>query len=245
MTVEDAQGCLVDTSIRVAAIQVFDIEFGIFQPNCSNNDDGVINVNLIRSGQAPLTFDWNNGSSNQSLVSIGAGDYQLTITDGTGCSYVSDTIQMEAPLPFNLVVDAVGTIDCFGDSTGFIELTLEGGMEPYSIIWPSLGVQTDDVYNLEAGNYRVIIRDGNNCPIDTTFTLEQPPLLTAETEIEVAGVCEESIANRLIGSATGGVAPYSYTWNNGQNGPIIDQPETGDYNLFVEDSQGCVDSVVS
>ena len=245
VTVVDALGCEVDTSISLGAPQVFEIEFGVFQPNCAVNDDGVINVNLIQAGQAPLDFKWNNGRDNQSLVGIGTGEYVLTVTDGVGCNFISDTIIMESPSKFELKVDGVGEINCYGESTGFIELTIEGGVPPYTTLWPDFGLRSEDIFNLPAGDYRVVIRDANDCPIDTTFVIAQPPELIANSFIEVAGVCDEAIANRLIGSATGGIPPYQFSWNNEGKGAIIELPETGDYALYVEDNNGCQDSIPS
>ena len=245
VTVEDAEGCLIDTAIVVDARQVFDVEFSVFQPNCYNSPDGVINVNLLESGQAPLSFLWNNGQQQQSLVGTPAGAYQLTVTDGLGCQFISDTFLLENPQPIQLIVDGAGAINCFGDSTAFIEARVEGGISPYTVQWPDLNVMGASVYNLPAGDYRLLIQDANECPLDTIFRFLQPTPLQARATVDVSGICEDALVNRLVGSATGGATPYVFSWNNGSQNSIIDQPQTGDYTLIVEDQNSCTDTVRS
>lgn len=245
VTVEDAQGCVLDTMVEVTAPQVFDVGLSVFQPNCANSDDGVINVNLLKSGQPPLTFEWNNGVSTQSLVGISDGFYQLTITDGMGCTYLSDTVMIENPTPLSLEVSAFGEIACFGDSTGFIESIISGGIPPYRINWPKLNTTSTNVYNLPAGNYRLVIQDDQDCPLDTTFQFTQPGPLNTLAKVDVSGICDDATVNRLIGSAAGGVTPYAYLWNNGQTTPILERPQTGDYTLIVSDANNCVDTLSS
>ena len=243
VTVTDAQGCRKDSVFMVDAPQVFSVEFAVFQPSCFNSRDGVINVNLLSSGEAPLVFRWSTGGNSQSLVGIREGDYNLTITDGLGCFFVSDTLTITNPTPLRLHVDGIGTINCFNDSTGFIETSITGGAAPYDYDWVGIDSNTDDLYNLQAGNYRLLIRDDNDCPIDTTFILTQPNELRASVEIEAGDICIATSANRISSQVNGGVAPYSYTWTNGSTESQLLNIPSGDYGLFVEDENGCTDTI--
>ncbi len=245
VTVVDAQGCRLDTAIQVEAPQVFDVEFAVFQPSCFGSDDGVINVNLLQSGEAPLAFRWSTGGVNQSLVGIAEGAYVLTVTDGLGCHYISDTINIENPPPLRLSVDGIGTINCFDDSTGFIETTTTGGAPPYNYNWIGLEASSDDLFELPAGDYRLLIRDANDCPIDTTFRLTQPEELKARVEVDAGDICIATSANRLSSTVTGGVKPYFFTWSNGSTAEDLVDIASGDYNLLVSDDNGCTDTVPS
>ena len=245
VVIEDAQGCILDTVLSVEAPQVFEVELGLRSPSCFAGNDGVLNVNLLQAGPAPLSFQWSNGSTSQSLVGIPAGAYVLSVTDGDQCAFVSDTLVISDPPRLELQVDGVGEIRCFGDSTGFIEVSFNGGVEPYQVNWNGMPQQREDLFDLPAGAYRLQMEDANECPVDTTFQLRQPRELVAEVDIQTGGVCEQSTADRLVGLGRGGVGPYNYSWNNGIAEPVISQPETGDYELYLEDANGCTDTLES
>jgi hypothetical protein len=46
--------------------------------------NGVININV--NGTSPFTYLWNNGSPAEDLNGIVSGNYNVLITDATGCS---------------------------------------------------------------------------------------------------------------------------------------------------------------
>ena len=53
--------------------------------NESAPGNGSIQV-TVQGGTGNYQFLWNNGSTNQDLLSVAAGTYDLTVTDGNGCS---------------------------------------------------------------------------------------------------------------------------------------------------------------
>ena len=64
-----------------------DIDLLIEQTNisCFGYDDGSIILNAI-GGTPPYQYLWGNGSTNQSIISLPAGDYPFSVTDANGCS---------------------------------------------------------------------------------------------------------------------------------------------------------------
>lgn len=48
-------------------------------------NDGTIVVTPSQ-GQAPFTYDWSNGGTNNGITGLDSGDYTVTITDANGCS---------------------------------------------------------------------------------------------------------------------------------------------------------------
>ncbi len=57
---------------------------------------------IITGGTAPFQYEWNNGSSNEMLIDVSAGNYAVTVTDSNGC-IVSDKTIMENSRPTNAV----------------------------------------------------------------------------------------------------------------------------------------------
>lgn len=245
VTVEDAQGCLLDTMVTVTAPQAFNLNFGISQPSCYQSTDGIIQVNFLKSGTPPFTYQWSNGSTTKDLANLSQGDYVLSLTDTRGCRLVTDTIAIRNPPPLELSSVTLGQIACRNDSTGFIEVDLRGGTPPYRYNWVNLNKQTAAIYNLPGGNYRLVIQDKNNCPIDTVFRLTEPTELIADVEVRISGECDAQYSNQLRARVSGGRAPYLFEWSNGATDSILVNVPAGDYTLKVQDANGCIKEVSS
>ncbi len=239
VTITDGQGCIYDTTITVVAPQVFDIELASQQPTCAGVADGLIDVLVLASGTPPVFFNWNDGTQQADRNNLGPGNYQLTVTDIGGCRFVTETITMNSPSPLVLKIEALGEITCFGDSSAFVEINIVGGTPPYSYQWVNLGLDTEDVYNLPAGEYRLIVLDLNNCPIDTSFIFESPLPLEATVELDAGLLCDPESADTLSAVINGGTMPYHYSWSNGATSAILYDAAPGDYILTITDDNGC------
>ena len=123
-------------------------------------------------------------------LDLSDGEYSVTISDAEGCSFEPPPINIQSPPNLELGLEGIGEINCFGDSTGFIEVTVRGGTPPYSYNWVGQNNTRDDLFNIPAGSYRLLVQDFNSCPIDTTFVLPQPPLLVANIGVQADDICE-------------------------------------------------------
>ncbi len=239
VTITDGEGCIYDTVVNVTAPQVFNVAVASDSPSCFGVDDGFIDPFVVYGGQSGFSFLWNDNSTNDERTELGPGSYYFTITDEDGCAFQSDTVELSYPTALNLAVEEVGAIRCNGDSTGYIELGLSGGTPPYDINWIGLGAQTEDVADLPAGQYRVLIFDDNDCPIDTTFVLTQPNRLGADIEVTSGLLCDPLAIDTVMATGFGGTPPYEYSWSNGAEGPMISGIPSGEYSMTITDANGC------
>jgi len=226
----DGRGCSYDTTIVLSAVQVFDVQKNILAPACHNGIDGLIDVTLTQAGQEPFDFRWSNGSDDEDLIGVSPDDYTLTITDALGCRYISPPITVPNPAPLQMTVIGMGTVLCHDDSSGYIEVAINGGTSPYSN--PSL-------YDIPAGSYFLQATDARGCPIDTTILLPAPPPLNVQVGLSPSGNCESLIVTRLQANVSGGIQPYRYIWSNGDTTAIIMNAAPGDYALTVTDANHC------
>ena len=92
------------------------------------------------------------------LISLSCGNSTDPTDDGE-----------QEPLELTFVVVHVTS---YGASDGAIDLTVTGGMPPYSFLW-SNGETTEDIQNLSAGRYTVTVRDtaGDSAVSYTHLTL--------------------------------------------------------------------------
>ena len=243
VTIQDSRGCLYDTVIALNAPQEFNVDFSILPPSCHNSSDGVINPVILSGGTPPLQYNWSDGSNAAGLFGVGPGDYALTITDERGCRFASDTLLLESPPPLSVEVVGLGQINCKGDSTGFVELSVAGGVTPYTYNWLNLDAAGNAAFNLTAGAYTVQVLDANNCPADLRVQIPEPPELLVTIDIETSDLCKGGGPNKVTAQISGGVSPYTYQWSTGDQDTVITDIASGDYELTVEDANACVEVV--
>ena len=70
---------------------------------------------------------------------------------------------------------------CPGADDGGIGLTLLGGTvaDTFLVTWTSgdFGIMTEDLENVTAGTYEVVVMDDNDCVLDSMFTIDAPEAL--------------------------------------------------------------------
>jgi gliding motility-associated-like protein len=251
VTVTDANGCQITSSITLTqpvsltsslAPSVYAGGFNV--SGCV--PDGEIDLS-VAGGSPGYTYLWSNGSTSQDLTSLPAGTYTVTVTDINGCQTISN-ITLTQPGDLTETISATtfpsGTnISCFGASDGNIDLTPAGGTPGYTYLW-SNGATSQDLNNVPAGTYGVIITDQNGCQISSSITLTQPPALSQSitafiyqsgTNISCFGLSNGSVDLTIFGGNPG----YNYVWNNGATTQDLTAVPFGPYNVTVTDVNGC------
>jgi hypothetical protein len=130
--------------------------------SCNELQDGSISV-LGSGGNGNYTYDFGSGFVSSGLLSgLGAGTYSVTIQDGTGCSGTA-TATLNQPLAINVFSYVV---DENVASDGEINITVSGGVPPYTYSWTGpLGYTStnEDIGGLVSGNYTLSVLDDNGC----------------------------------------------------------------------------------
>jgi 6-phosphogluconolactonase (cycloisomerase 2 family) len=97
-----------------------------------------------------------------------SGTYNENIISGAGCT-IAYTINLTVLPP----VEATETItDDNGSGNGAIDLSVLGGMSPYTFEWSNNGT-TEDISNLIIGTYTVTITDAIGCTATYVFVVDQ------------------------------------------------------------------------
>ncbi|MFK7807210.1 MAG: T9SS type A sorting domain-containing protein [Saprospiraceae bacterium] len=209
--------------------------------NASCSEGGFIEIE-IDGGTAPYSYAWNSGMNTQNIFNIGAGEYICTVTDAEGCTFTTTPIVIGTDgTDLNWVSTERQTIACFGGDDGTIDITIAGTATPFTYAWNN-GADTEDLENLSPGLYSCTITDTEGCSITlSNIALTGPAEALSETDPSSSnpscfGLTDGSI---LIG-ISGGVTPYEYMWNNGNdNNNILTNIGAGDYNCTITDANGC------
>jgi hypothetical protein len=162
---------------------------------------------------APVGYVTNNTDCNDSNLAVNPVAAEVcTNTIDDNCN----TLINENCCTLSLSAVTVNTT-CTGLSTGSIDLTVSGATAP-TYVW-SNGATTQDIANLSAGNYSVIVTD-NGCTQNGSYTVgNNNQVQAAPTSINgPAGVCRNSTGNVFTTPAVVGATAYQWTLPTGASG---------------------------
>lgn len=242
--ITDTNGCQLSLSLSINEPAVISSSFTSINPVCKGISNGQIDL-TVSGGIMPYSYMWSNGSGNEDLTNIAAGNYHVTFTDANGCKD-SLTVSITEPQQLLNIIKNLSGIKCFGDANAGIDIEVNGGISPYIFSW-SNGATTQNLNNLTNGMYVLQMTDSNGCQlIDTTLILQPDSLQLSLYSPLQFNSHNISFANGTDGSvdltASGGTAPYSYLWSNNSNTEDIYNTAAGQYNVIVTDSNGCISS---
>ena len=202
--------------------------------SCYGGNDGSLEL-TVSGGVAPFTFNWTGGIGNTgNPTGLSTGSYNVTITDANGCS-TSTGANVNQPQELSLSITPTN-IGC-NMTTGSATANVGGGTFPYSYAW-SNGQTTQTATNLAAGTYEVIVTDANGCVISLTTTVDEITGLTVNIGSSNVS-CHGGNDGGATANVSGGQAPFTYAWSNGQSSETITNLEPGNYSVTVMDFNGC------
>ena len=217
----------VDMAIEINKFSL-DISSGV---TCQSNS-GQIEVEIV-GGTAPYTTQWSNGATDLILSDLSVGHYDLTVVDASGCQ-LDTSIVIEEVIPTQFE-GTVQNVTCNGAANGAIDVTVLDGTPGFTFEWDN-GMMTEDISGLVAGTYRLKITNGNGCSVWGSYTVEQSASLVAELEVIQPTADEDGEIDLTV---SGGVAPYTYTWANGETSEDLFNVTAGFYEVTVMDANGC------
>jgi gliding motility-associated-like protein len=244
VTVTDQNGCTFDTSLVINEPPGFSgISTSMVNSNCGK-PDGSATVTNVSGATPPYNYLWQNAQTNSTATGLTNGNFCVTISDNNNCDTVVCVLVGYNPPPTASVTgtNALCKDSCNGTATA----SAIGGTTPgtYSYLW-NFGDSAQTVSGLCAGNYSVIVNDGNNCSDTAYVTIVEPTYvvvsLPADTTICVSGTVS------MKASASGGTSPYTYQWSNSAwsgAGTHSDNPNVNTcYSVTATDKNGCISNV--
>ncbi|MDA3822340.1 MAG: gliding motility-associated C-terminal domain-containing protein, partial [Bacteroidales bacterium] len=204
--------------------------------DCFGGTDGELEV-FTRSGSPPFSYEWSNGSSQKTAITLPAGEHYVKVTDKNGCQTLSGTAIFEYA-KLEIASSTLIHPECFGDATGSITCVIKGGKPPYNYSW-SNGGGAAGIASLIAGEYTLTVIDQNGCSLTRTYTIKQPTELRAYVNNKVDVLCNGKNSGSIMVNVSGGVPNYDYFWSNGGISKDLDSLVAGEYLLTVVDKNNC------
>lgn len=230
--ITDSLGCEVEGMVEIMEPAVLEVVAFGQDGNCGGNASAIADV---AGGVSPYTYLWSTGETTKVINDLLPGNYSVTVTDTNGCTDSGETNVVVNNTGIDIEVDKVN-VSCFGESDGSIGIAITSGTPPYEIEWSNNATGTF-LDNLPEGTYNVQVTDAAGCVYLRTITIESP----APISINVATSSSDPTLEdgTATANASGGVPPYSYLWNTGDQGPVARDLAAGTYEVTVTDANGC------
>ncbi len=215
---------------------------------CYADSNGSVDV-MVSGGTPGFSYDWIGStgytSNTEDISNLFPGTYSLTVTDTMGCQQTTVADVVESPA-ITITIDSLNNVLCNGGTNGAIYITMAGGTPGYSYSWSDttgFSSSYEDLWNLPAGQYFLLVTDTIGCQKTDTMIISEPPVLMVVDSVypvSCLGLFDGAI-NLMV---SGGISPYSFNWT-GSNGfsattDSVSGLEVGNYNYTVTDVNGCM-----
>ncbi len=213
--------------------------------SCFGANDGAA-IATPSGGVGNFAYLWSDTQVTQEASNLGPGQFDVTVTDGNGCTITGGVFVTEPP---DVGIDLLGVVDllCNGIPSGEIDVAGVGGRPGY--MYSADGnnfVPASPLTGLPAGDYWVKVKDSAGC-VDSVFaTISQPPQLIvaaepADTTLELGFTVDISTITAPAGR------PVTFEWTPplGLNDATIAEPtitaiSNQIYIVKITDQDGCM-----
>ncbi|MGM0572967.1 MAG: Ig-like domain-containing protein, partial [Bacteroidota bacterium] len=197
------------------------------------------NVIAVTNGNQ-IEVDWSG---------VAPGQYEVCVEPENDCGPGTEQCIQLVVSDIELTAEAFD-VACFGENNGFIDLTIDGGIPPYSFDWtkegdPEYSANVQSPGGLSTGTYNVTVTDANGCIGTTSATITEP-----DEDLIVTGVVTDEdpsgAANGAIElTVSGGTGSYTFQWTKEDDPEFSETTQNisgltgGVYRVVVTDDNGC------
>ena len=222
-------------------------------PWSSSCTQGNGSIDLTAQGNAgPFTYNWSNGQTTEDIDHLCAGTFTVTVTNIFGCTRVLignvyDCNQFVPPLVITNPI--ITPISAVGASDGAIDISASGGFGNLYYKWTNQAngqvvATTQDVSNLPAGVYCVLVTGGCNQGVSACFTIVACSTIYWGVNSEVKNACDctgcwfcdaPCRGGSITPNITSPIGPKKYIWSTGETSASIKNLLAGSYAVTLTD----------
>ena len=199
-------------------------------------------LKIVASGNW-AEYAWSNGSTDSFIYASESGEYRVNLKDSVGCE-ISDSFYFVNPGVVSVDVLSVDSVTCYGLGDGSVTTESSGGFQPYTYSWNDpLNQSASNAENLSDGTYQLIVSDKYGCSDSISVEVYEPDELVNFASTVRNIKCHNDSNGMISVEMRGGTKPYTFIWNNNRTTSTeIKNLAAGDYQLIVEDKNGCKDT---
>ena len=237
LTITDDNGCILLGSAIISNQGDPSIIVSSTATSCFGSADGTASAVAI-GGISPYNYIWDDPSNQTSSTAtgLGGGSYLVQVTDDVGC-IAFESVTITEPLELINIITIINT-SC-GMNNGLAISNIQGGTQPYTILWDDPSSQTSPTaVNLAPGTYSISIIDANNCSTTDSISITNSDSLVVHVDVTHES-CENEADGSISTFVSQGTSPYQYLWSTGDTTSILANLSAGEYTLNISDSLAC------
>ncbi|CAA6828953.1 MAG: internalin, putative [uncultured Aureispira sp.] len=245
ITVTDNGTCSTTVGVSIGAPSVLTASLNSSSDVvCFGSATGTADVSSV--GGTPA-YSYNIGAGSQTsglFTGLTANNYIVTVTDMNNCMSTIPLVIAEPTSALGATVTSAVDPTCNGTTDGSLSVGATGGTAPYSYNIGSGGQFSNAFTGLSSGAYTLSVTDGNGCMTTTSVSLVNPSLIASNVSVSsnyngAQISCNGASDGAIIAAATGGTGALTYTWSNGQTGPLVTNLSATAYTVTITDANGC------
>lgn len=246
LTVTDFNGCVGNFTYTLTQPAAgLNLTLNGVNVKCFGESTGSV-TSTITGGTQPYTYLWSNGAVTSNISNVPAATYDLTVTDNVGCTVNASQI-ISQPLAPLALTSVITNVDCNGNNSGAVDLSVTGGTAPYTYQWSNsasiiLNTFVQDISAQYADSYTALVTDANQCQASLLSTITESASPLAITGVVNDVNCFGVNDGAIDITVTGGTTNYSYSWSNGALTEDVSAIIAGNYTVTVTDFNGCTNS---
>lgn len=208
--------------------------------SCFKASDGTAEAQAT-GGAGPYSYSWNTFPPQSTAIAtgLGAGVYDVTVTDVNGCNSVS-SVTVSEPGSISITANATD-VSCNSFTDGTATAAAVGGTGSLSYIWSTSPNQnTATATGLAPGSYSVTATDANGCVKIEFVSVSEPSAITLSTATTATN-CNAAADGTATITPSGGTTPFTYNWDSAptQSTATATGLAAGSYNVTATDNSGC------
>ena len=237
LTAINDKGCRTSkvVTIQVDAccqtVNALQLSSAITDETCQGSRDGSVVLSETTTYLTPYQYSWSGGNTTNALTNVGAGRYQVTVSN-----VFCDTVlryDVQGPPPWQ-IQEQITRPTCDGGTDGAIQLLSVGGSRgpAYQYNWQNAGFGNQmRLDNLSNGVYTLVLRDGAGCDTTVAYAVQELPLELSAGSQSTDPTCYGASNGSIQVIVANGLPPYSFTWNDGSTTPNRTNLPAGAYRL--------------
>lgn len=253
VNVRDAGGCIASDTVTLVVPPPITstVTASTTMLSCFGDNNATITANATTGGQGTnYTFTLNmlsptvssSGPQSSNVFSnLGAGTYQVVVTDGYNCEFISANVVINQPTEVEASLVAASTPTCTVDAT--LTLSAIGGTGTYTYsndqtFTTILGTfTTSTTFSVTPGTYQYYVRDSNGCVANVSNEITIDPLPILEVDLDGTNLVINCVGDNtgvIVATAQGGLGSYVYTLQDGAGNDILPAPVQSSPGVFTD-----------